>query len=623
MQINLRETPGGTPQPAQPHGRLRKLDRMKSFQIVLGLLLAAGAATAQQYNISTIAGVGTVPGWFGDTGAATSAQLDFPLRITVDSKGNYYFADYYTYIVREVSGGTINTIAGDGTPGFVGDKGPAIQAELSTVDGLAVDASGNIYVADTSTGVVRIVSPPGAIATPAGTINTFAGVAPATGIQSQGYSGDGGPATSAQLSQPSGVAVDSSGNVYIADYGNFTVRKVDNKGNISTVAGTGAPGYSGDGGPANKAAFRSPYAIAIDSAGNIYISDTGNANIRKITTDGNIHTIVSNVSADSIAVDAAGSIYFSNSITHTVQKILANGTQFAIAGMPGNPGFSGDGGLGTSAQLNQPHGVALDASGNVYVADSGNQVIRLLTPVATSISVVNAASDVAVSITPGEIVTIFGTSGLGPAAGVVALPGVGGFFGTQLAGTTVSFGGTNGPLIYASATQVSAIVPYSTAIGGTADVTVTYQGQTFTAPAVPVVSTVPGIFTANSSGIGQAAAINQDGTYNGPTSPAKAGSIISLYATGEGQTSPSGIDGKPAAAPLPAPVLPVFATVSGQPAVVTYAGGAPGLVAGLMQVNVQIPANLIQINTGPVAVPVVLTVGVVSTQANVTVTVSP
>jgi uncharacterized protein (TIGR03437 family) len=595
---------------------------MKSLQILFGLLLAAGAATAQQYNISTIAGLHNVQGWYGDLGAATSAELDFPLRVAVDSKGNVFIADYETFVMREISAGTINTVAGSGTFGFQGDGGTGIQAFLSDVHGLAVDSNGNIYIADTDNGVVRKLTAPGAIATPAGIISTFAGVAPATGVVTHGYSGDGGAATSAELSQPAGVAVDSSGNVYIADFGNYTIRKVDTSGKISTIAGTGAAGYSGDGGPANKAALALPYAIAVDPAGDIYISDLGNTNIREITPDGNIHTVVSNVSTDSIAVDAAGSIYFSDSSTATIRKILSNGTQFAIAGIPGNPGFSGDGGLGTSAQLNQPHGVALDASGNVYVADSENMVIRLLTPVPGSVSVVNAASGVGVSIAPGEIVTICGIGGLGPSTPVSAQPGSNGKYGTQLGGTTVSFGGTNAPVIYTSATQIAAIVPYSVPVGGAVDVTVTYQGQSFTASAIPVAGSVPGVFTANSTGIGQAAAVNQSNSVNGPTSPARVGSVISFYVTGEGQTTPAGVDGKPASTPAPAPVLPVNVTLNGQYVPVTYAGGAPGLVAGLMQVNAQIPANLLQTFSGPVAIPVVVQVGFTFSQANVTITVS-
>ncbi|HEX4138650.1 MAG TPA: IPT/TIG domain-containing protein [Bryobacteraceae bacterium] len=596
---------------------------MKSLPIVFGLVLAAGAASAQQYTISTAAGLRDYPGaWYGDAGSATSALLNYPFRVAVDSKGNFYFADYYTYVVREVSAGTINTVAGSGTLGFQGDGGPGIQALLSDIHGLAVDSNGNIYIADTFNGVVRKLTAPGAIATPAGIISTFAGVAPSVnGVTTQGYSGDGGPATSAELYQPSGVAVDSSGNVYIADYGNYTVRKVDTKGNISTIAGTGVWGFSGDGGPAKNAMLASPYALAIDPAGNIYISDTSNNNIREITTDGNIHTVVSNIFADSIAVDAAGSIYFSDSIA-TVGKILPNGTQFVIAGITGNPGLTGDGGPGTTAQLNQPNGVAVDASGNVYVADSGNNLIRLLTPVSSSINVVNSASGAGATIAPGELVTVYGTGGLGPSTPVNAQPGSDGYFGTQLAGTTVSFGGTNAPLLYTSATQVSAIVPYSVPIGGTADVTVTYQGQTFTEAAVPIAGSAPGVFTLNSSGAGPAVVVNQDGSINDPASPAKAGSIVTLYVTGEGQTNPSGIDGKPASAPLPAPVLSVYVILNEQYVPVTYAGGAPGFVAGLMQLNAQIPAGIIQNFTGSVAFPLLVQVGSAFSQANVTISVS-
>jgi uncharacterized protein (TIGR03437 family) len=583
---------------------------MKSLPIIFGLLLVAGAASAQQYTISTVAGIGTVQGYFGDAGPATSAQLDFPLRVAVDSKGNIYIADFLTQVIREVTAGTgiINTIAGTGAYSFGGDAGPAIQGQISDVHGIGVAPNGNVYIADTHNAVIREIIP-------GGDIFTIAGVNATTG-----FGGDGGAATKATLALPSGVAVDSNGNIYIADYGNSSVRKVDTKGNISTIAGTGNFGFSGDGGPANKAALALPYALTFDPAGNLYISDLGNTDIREVTTDGNIHTVRTNISAESIAVDAAGSIYFPNFQSNTVQKILANGTQFAIAGT-GTPGFSGDGGPGIGAQLNNPYGVALDSSGNVYVADSGNQVIRLLTPTATSISVVSAASGVGSSISPGEIITIFGT-GIGPATPAVAVPNKNGFYGTQLSGTTVSVNGVNGPMIYASSTQVSAIVPYEETVGGVADVVITFGGQTFTASAVPIIAAAPGFFTFNASGSGPVAAINQNGTVNSPTSPAPLGSIVAFYLTGEGPTTPTGVDGKPATAPYPIPVVSPVATIAGQPSLVTYAGGAPGLVAGLEQVNIQIPTSLAQNITGPVAVPVLIYVGFAPTQTNVTVYVS-
>jgi uncharacterized protein (TIGR03437 family) len=594
---------------------------MKSIHIVFGLMLAAGAASAQQYTISTVAGVLGAQGWYGDTGPAVYALLDFPFKVAVDSKGNFFIADYRSFIVREVSGGTINTIAGNLTQGFQGDSGPGDQAELQYVYGLAVDAAGNVYIADTDNSRIRKVVPAGTIAAPTGVITTFAG----TGTP--GYTGDGGLASNAELNSPAGLAVDSAGNLYIADFGNYTVRKVDTKGNITTVAGTGTWGYSGDGGPANKAELASPIAVAVDTAGDIYIADPGNANIREITPDGNIHTIVSNIDAESIAVDAAGSIYFPNYLNSTVQKILTDGTQFTIAGN-GTPGFAGDGGPATGAQLNSPYGVALDSSGDVYVADFANMAIRLLTPVSSSISVVSAASGVGLAISPGELVAIYG-QGLGPAT-PVSQQLVNGVFGTQLAGTTVTFNGISAPILYTSATQVNAIVPYEMAAATTANVTLNYQGQSFTAAAVPISASVPAVFT--SSG-GQAAAYNQDGTLNSLSNPAQQGSTITFFLTGEGQTRPPGVDGQitplpPAAAIIP--LLPYTVYLSGQVAgstglpALTYGAEAPGMVAGIMEIKVQIPANLIPIAaTVPVAVPVLVILGTSFTQPGVTIAVAP
>jgi trimeric autotransporter adhesin len=397
---------------------------------------------------------------------------------------------------------------------------------------------------------------------------------------------------------------------------------VDSSGKISTIAGTGSSGYSGDGGPANKAQLAAPYSLAVDSANNIYIADVGNSNIRVVTSDGNIRTFVSGVSTDSIATDKAGNIYFADSFTHTVRKILPNGTQYIIAGIPGSPGFSGDGGLATTAQLNEPHGVAVDSSGNVYVADSANQVIRLLTPASPSISVASAASGNGISISPGEVVNIFGTGGLGPSTPVSGAP-VNGFYAKALGGTTVTFNNTSAVVFYTSATQVSAIVPYSMPIGAAANVTVSFGGQSFTtANALPITAALPGIFTSNSTGIGQVAAINQNNTINSHSNPAPEGTIISLYVTGEGLTTPAGVDGKITTNPFPTPVMGVQVTMKGQSVPVSYAGEAPGLVAGVMQVNALIPKHLLsQATTLPVDVPVVVQVGTVCSQANATISV--
>jgi uncharacterized protein (TIGR03437 family) len=252
--------------------------------------------------------------------------------------------------------------------------------------------------------------------------------------------------------------------------------------------------------------------------------------------------------------------------------------------------------------------VAVDSSGNVFVADAANAVIRELTPVPFSIgAVANAASiqsfatpisgtgDATLPVSPGEIVVLFGT-GLGPATLAVNTP-KNGVFGTTLAGTTVNVNGTPAPIIYTSSAAVAVIVPYEVYGLNSAQIYVIYQNRISSIDTVSVAQTAPGVFTSNASGSGQAAALNQDGTLNTASNPASMGDVIVLYATGEGQTTPGGVDGKLAALPtLPSPVQPVSVLIGGQSAVVNYAGAAPTLVAGVMQLNVQVPTGIV---TGP------------------------
>jgi uncharacterized protein (TIGR03437 family) len=401
-------------------------------------------------------------------------------------------------------------------------------------------------------------------------------------------------------------------------------------GIISTYAGTGQYGYSGDGGPANQATFAAPYALAFDSTGNLFVSDITNQAIRKITPGGTISTVITGVAATSLAIDAAGNIYFPNSVNNTVEKLIPGGSPFVIAGN-GTQGFSGDGGPATFAQLNNPLGVAVDSSGNVYIADSGNMAIRELTPASSPslIGVVNAASyqnGTFNQIAPGEIVVIYG-QGMGPSALTLNQPDSNGNYSKGLAGTVVQIDNLNSPIIYTSANQLAAVVPYEVPPGTNVPIQVFYQGQQSLIGNVNTWLYQPGIFAANASGSGQAAAFNQNGSTNSTSSPAPLGSVVSIYETGEGQTNPSGVDGSSApdkVASIPTPIATVTATIGGQPAVVTYAGGAPGFIAGIMQVNIQVPTSLSsQVAKGSVvSLPVVVQVGTYTSQSTVTVAVT-
>jgi trimeric autotransporter adhesin len=567
--------------------------------------------------ITTLAG-GALP--VGDTGTATitSAQLLEPESVAVDSKGNSYIADAGNHRIRKISNGVITTVAGNGTYGFSGDNGPATSAQLYFPGGIAVDSASNLYIADSDNQRVRKVSN-GVIATVAGN-------------GTPGFGGDNGPAASAQLNIPRGMVVDPMGNIYIADTGNNRIRMVSN-GVITTVAGTGTPGFSGDNGPATSAQLNFPLSVALDSVGNLYIAEGNNHRIRKVS-DGVITTVAGNgsfgfsgdygpatsaqLTAFGVAVDSAGSIYIADVSNNRIRRVL-NGVITTVAGN-GTAGLGGDNGPATSAQLDSPQGVAVDSAGNIYFSDLGSNRIRLLQPAKPVVTAVaNAASDVLGPIAPGEMVTIYGlglgpdqlTSFSAPAAGLIA---------TQVAGTQVFFDGTPAPIIYAWGPAVCVIVPYEIT-GGSTQVTVTYQGRTSSAIAVPVAGSAPGIFTWGllSSAVGPALAVNQDGSLNSVDNPARIGTVITFYATGEGQTSPTGTDGGIASTPAPQPILPVTVTIGGQTVLPLYAGGAPGEPAGVMQINVQIPSIA---QPGGAVLPITVQVGGASSQSGVTIAVA-
>jgi uncharacterized protein (TIGR03437 family) len=310
-----------------------------------------------------------------------------PLRRLVRLMGlSFLYAMGVALCLWAQTGGGITTIAGTGIYGLSGDQGPATAARLDTAQALAIDAQGAVYIADLWNHRVRKFTPGGSITTVAGTGEA-------------GYAGDGGSAALARLAWPRGLAVDSQGNLYIADTGNSRVRKIVPGGTISTVAGTGEAGYAGDGGQATAAKLNGPRGLAVDAKGNLYIGDGWNFRVRRVAPDGTISTIagtgVHGASGDagpasgaqvgvvqSIAVDAQGNLFLADVYNHRVRKIAPSGSITTVAGGYGY-GSGGDGGAAESSQLSYPKGLAVDNQGNLFIADAQNHRIRKVTPKGT------------------------------------------------------------------------------------------------------------------------------------------------------------------------------------------------------------------------------------------------
>lgn len=381
---------------------------MKAF---FTILVVALCINTHAQIIKTIAGNG-IQGYSGDGGQATLAKLNTPSDVAIDASGNLYITDFFNHCVRKIdTNGIITTVAGNGTAGYSGDGGFATVAQVGYPKGIAIDNAGNLYVSQEGNSqvqgdCVRKIDVNGIITTIAG-----------TGVQ--GYSGDGGLATAAQLWSPCGIKVDAADNLFIADYNNGVVRKVNSNGIISTVAGIGGSyGYNGDGIAATSAQLKNPYGIALDKVGNFYITDTWNHRVRKVDTNGIITTVAGNgtlgYSGDGgqanlaslyapiyITVDTTtDNLYISDYYNHRVRKINANGIISTIAGI-GTLGYSGDCGQATSAKLNQPCGIALGTNGKIYIADESNNRVRVLYPSST-LSITASAT----TVCSGQSVTL-------------------------------------------------------------------------------------------------------------------------------------------------------------------------------------------------------------------------
>jgi uncharacterized protein (TIGR03437 family) len=612
-------------------------------------------------TLTTLAGTGS-PGYSGD-GVAALAMLNYPTAIAVDHQGIVYIADSGNHLIRKVSGGTLTSIARSALPTglafdgvatlYVADHsaGQILEIPLSTGTSTAMNVSatdvvcgndGYLYVADI-------------------TVARRANVFGASTVVAGGGSlaeGDGGPAIDARLNHPSGVAFDSIGNFYVADKANNRIRRVGLNGTITTYAGTGASGNTGDGGAAMLATLNSPTSVTFDSSGNLYIADTGNGRLRMVSPGGVIGPVLTGALsgpaymmfdsaknlyiADSAAIfkvtpagvmtplftglqaprgmviDPGGNFYFSEPSAKQVWMFAPSGTHSLVAAGAwinpqgiaidpsgnllvadsglnqvlgvnsfgnvtpvsgtGTPGFAGDGASALLAQFNAPSDVLVNSSG-VYVTDSGNNRIRQLVGSASQITVapltvigaVNAASLTPGPIAPGMLLALLGAGS---------------------AVTEVSFNAIQAPILSVTSSEVLVRVPVS--LEGIQSVQISInQIPQITAN---VVDAAPALFADPT---GQASVLNQDGTLNSSSNPALRGSIITVFGTGEGVTG-----------------LPFSLSIGGYAASILYAGPS-GSYPGMFQINAQVPAGYL--STGTLLL--IVNVGTFATQSGVTVSV--
>jgi uncharacterized protein (TIGR03437 family) len=531
-----------------------------------------------------LAGNGTAA-FVGDGGPPSAAEFSSPGAVALDSQGNLYIADTVNHCIRKISGSTITTIAGTGgTAGYSGDGAAATAATLSSPGGLAFGASGNLYIADTGNNVIRKIS--------GTTITTVAGV------QGQGpaYGGDLGAATVANLWGPTAIAFDSAGNYYIADNGNSRIRKVDTAGIITTFVGASG----GTTGTAGK--LSAPNGVWVDASGALYIADSNDARVARYVPPSDFSNVagtnVAGFSGDGgqakfaqlnkpvgIAMDAAGNIYLADTNNSRIRKITTDGIITTIAGKGGG-GYSGDGGTATSAVLNFPRSVAVSPNGTVYIADTGNHAIRVLTPTFPAIGGVSNAASGTARISPGALASIYG-SGFGTSTFVAD-------DGRPWPTSTTNFvsvqvNGVAAPLYYVSPGQINFQVPWATPTTGTVNVAVLVNGGSSNIAASPVGTAAPGLFYDQVSG----AAIVQntpDYSLNSASNPAPAGSTIVAYLSGSGPVNPPNKDGTPNDT-LSWATSVYSAKIGSAAATVSFAGLSPGFI-GLTQMNIVVPPAL-------------------------------
>jgi len=534
---------------------------------------AAGIA----YTISTLTGIGQ-NATFGDGGQATLAAIGPPDSLAVDPDGAVYISDPVNNRVRRIlPSGVIERYAGTGQANAGGDGGDARLAGINSPRGLAVDQNRRLLIADAGNSRVRAVSADR-------TVSTFRNDVPSS----------------------RGVAVDRNGNVYVALPNLHAVIRIAPDGSLRRFAGTTVAGFRRDGVAADQARLSAPNDVAVDGSGNVYIADTENHRVRRVTPDGIIQTVAGNGLAgfqgdgenaaalalgrpNGIGLDSAGVLYIADTDNHRIRVLTPQG-QLRTIGGSAMGGFSGDGGPALAAQFQTPVDVAVDPAGNVYVADNSNIRVRKLTlpppvtmPEISQGGVVNAA-DLSSRLAPGALFSLFGRN--------LAAAG-------QTTGVTVTMNGRAAPLLFVSEGQINGQVPFEIPPGDVI-VQASLNGARSREANARISTAAPGIFQI---GGGRAAAQNQDATLNTQDNPAAQGTAIVVYLTGQGLLDNPVATGAPATAdPLSRPQLPVSATIGGQEVTVLFLGLSPGFI-GLAQANLVVP------DLPPGDYPVVITIG--------------
>jgi uncharacterized protein (TIGR03437 family) len=607
-------------------GGMRSKTMMRFPALLLLICSTAIPGVAQappSYTITNAVGNGTA-GFAGDSGKAPEAQINYPLGLAIDNSGNVFIADHLNHRIRRVAAdGTITTVAGSDSIGSTGDDGPATSARLNYPSGIAIDSSGALYVTDTMNHVIRKV-------VVGGNITLLAGSRGTSGFREKDAKGELLEAKNAELNAPTGIAIDSAGNIYFCDTRNHRVRKIGTDNKIQTIAGTGEKGETGDGGKAVEAKLNSPTGVAVDAAGNVYIADQMNHRIRKVDKDGIITTVAGTglpgYSGNGglatraqlfypccIALDKQGNLFIADRTNNRVRRVDAQTGTISLVAGTGRFGDDFDGRAAEQARLRFPMGLAADAQGRVYFSDNANSRVKLLAPVSNTPTgaeseppAIRADGGVAtdtsfgasVAIAPGAWIEVYGSHFAAEAREWQSEDFQEGRAPLSLEGASVLINGERAPVSYVSPDMIRALAPLDLS-GSQAGIAVETQAGrsrtywTAVDPAAAGIHAPPRLrlagrqFAAALIEGAAAYALPEAAVADLPSRPAKPGEVLVLHGTGFGAVTPHMETGV-APAEETRLVAPVEVRIADMPAEVLAAGLAPGKI-GIYELRVVVP----------------------------------